>query len=90
VVVALAPKHPEWKERQPFKAFLTRDREAMAKFTLQDIEKIVAVPHTGMTVAAAKHWRFKRPYTESMAEARQWGWVVISMKSDWKRIFAFE
>jgi hypothetical protein len=25
-----------------------------------------------------------------MAEARQRGWTVISMKNDWKRIFAFE
>jgi hypothetical protein len=25
-----------------------------------------------------------------MAEAKQRGWVVVSMKSDWKRIFAFE
>jgi phosphoglycolate phosphatase-like HAD superfamily hydrolase len=74
-VVAMAPKHPEWKDQQPFKAILTRDREAMARFTLQDIEKIVAVTHSGMSVeafagivkewvAAAKHPRFKRPYTE--------------------------
>ena len=74
-VVALAPTHPEWKEQQPFKAILTRDREAMAKFTLQDIEKIIAVTHSGMTVeafagigkewaAGAKHPRFRRPYPE--------------------------
>ena len=74
-VVALAPKHPEWKEQEPFKAILSRDRAAMAKFTLQDIEKIIAVTHSGMTVeafagivkewvAGAKHPRFKRPYTE--------------------------
>ncbi|HEX7215094.1 MAG TPA: hypothetical protein VF578_12850, partial [Methylomirabilota bacterium] len=25
-----------------------------------------------------------------MAEAKQRGWIVVSMKSDWKRIFAFE
>jgi len=25
-----------------------------------------------------------------MAEAKKRGWVVISMKSDWKRVFAFE
>jgi hypothetical protein len=25
-----------------------------------------------------------------MAEARKRGWLVISMKNDWKRIFAFE
>jgi hypothetical protein len=27
---------------------------------------------------------------ELMAEAKQIGWVVISMKDDWKRIFAFD
>ena len=78
-VVALAPKHPEWKEQEPFKAILSRDRAAMAKFTIQDIEKIIAVTHSGMTVeafaeivkewvAAAKHPRFKRPYTELVYE----------------------
>ncbi len=25
-----------------------------------------------------------------LAEANQKGWVVVSMKNDWKRIFAFE
>jgi hypothetical protein len=25
-----------------------------------------------------------------MAEAKKRGWVVVSMKSDWKRIFPFE
>jgi len=25
-----------------------------------------------------------------MAEAKQNGWTVISMKNDWKRVFAFE
>jgi len=25
-----------------------------------------------------------------MTEAKQQGWVIISMKNDWKRIFAFE
>jgi len=74
-IAALAPKHPKWKEQEPFKAILSRDREAMAKFTLQDIEKILAVTHSGMTVEAfqgivkdwlaeAQHPRFKRPYTE--------------------------
>ena len=74
-VVALAPSHPEWKDQPPFKAILTRDRAAMAKFSPQDLEKILAVTHAGMSVeafaeivkewvATAKHPRFKRPYTE--------------------------
>jgi phosphoglycolate phosphatase-like HAD superfamily hydrolase len=72
---ALAPKHPEWKEKEPFKAILAGDREAMAKFTIQELEVIIAETHTGMTVdefntivkdwlATAKHPKFKRPYTE--------------------------
>ncbi len=74
-VAALAPKNPQWKEQEPFKAILARDREAMAKFTPQDIERILAVTHSGMTVGtfqnevkdwlgAARHPRFKRSYTE--------------------------
>jgi len=74
-VGVLAPQHPEWKEQEPFKAVLTGDREAMAKFTEQDWERIVAATHAGMSteafleivkqwLATAKHPRFKRPYTE--------------------------
>ena len=35
---------------EPFKTVLSGDREAMAKFTLQDLEKIIAATLTGMTV----------------------------------------
>jgi phosphoglycolate phosphatase-like HAD superfamily hydrolase len=74
-VIAMAPQHPEWREREPFKAILAHDRAAMLKFSIQDFEKVVAVTHSGMTVqqfldivqkwlAEAKHPRFKRPYTE--------------------------
>ena len=74
-VVALAPEHPEWKDQEPFKAVLTQDREAMAKFSEQDWERIIAATHAGMTkdafqeiveawLAKAKDPRFKRPYTE--------------------------
>jgi hypothetical protein len=68
-VGVLAPQHPEWKTKQPFKAVLTGDKEAMAKFTLKDIEVIALATHTGMTtedfqpivrdwMATAKHPRF--------------------------------
>ena len=74
-VVAMAPQHPEWREQEPFKSILARDREAMLRFSIQDFEKVVAVTHSGMTVpqfqeivkkwlAEARHPRFKRPYTE--------------------------
>ena len=38
----LAPQHPEWKDKEPFKAVLERDHEAMAKFSEQDWMEIVA------------------------------------------------
>ena len=47
----MAPEHPEWKETEPFKAVLARDREAMAKFTEKDLLEIVAVTHAGMSNA---------------------------------------
>lgn len=74
-VKALAPRHPEWKDQEPYQSILSGDPAAMAKFSLQDIEKIIAVTHSGMGVEAfrgivkdwlakAKHPRFLRPYTE--------------------------
>ena len=48
-VVALAPKHPDWKTKQPFKAVITGDKGAMAKFTMKDLEQIIFATHTGMT-----------------------------------------
>ena len=71
----LAHKHPEWKNKEPFKAVIAGDREAIAKFSESDWEVIVAATHAGMTneafqeivkqwLATAKHPRFKRPYTE--------------------------
>ena len=60
---------------EPFKTVLSGDREAMAKLTTHDLEKILAATLTGMTVdtfeAEAEKWteeakdgRWKRPYTE--------------------------
>jgi phosphoglycolate phosphatase-like HAD superfamily hydrolase len=74
-VVALAPQHPEWKTVEPFKSVIAGDREAMAKFTTQDLEKIVFATHTGMTtgefaalvqdwIAKARDPRWHRPFTE--------------------------
>jgi phosphoglycolate phosphatase-like HAD superfamily hydrolase len=71
----LAPQHPEWQTKEPFKAVLENDRQAMARFTEQDWARIIGATHTGMTtetflnnvqdwLAQAKHPRFKRPYPE--------------------------
>src|SRR5208337_2864900 len=48
-VAELAPQHPEWKTKMPFKAIVTGDKEAIAKFTLKDIEIIGLATSTGTT-----------------------------------------
>ena len=74
-VPAVVKAKPEMKNVEPFKTVLSGNREAMAKFTMKDLEKILVATLTGMTVeqfnaevkewlAAAKHSRWKRPYTE--------------------------
>ncbi len=45
----LAPEHPEWKDKEPFKAVLTGDRAAMAKFSEGDWAEIIAATHAGMS-----------------------------------------
>jgi phosphoglycolate phosphatase-like HAD superfamily hydrolase len=71
----LAPHHPEWKTRQPFRSVLANDLPALAHFTERDWAEIVFVTHAGMTetefrdiatkwIATARHPRFKRPFTE--------------------------
>src|SRR5215475_10295359 len=49
-VPALAAKKPELKQVEPFKTVLSGNREAMAKLTLPDLEKILAATLTGMSV----------------------------------------
>jgi hypothetical protein len=45
----VAPGHPEWKQKEPFKSVLAGDRAAMGKFTEADWLQIVAVTHAGMS-----------------------------------------
>jgi phosphoglycolate phosphatase-like HAD superfamily hydrolase len=74
-VKAMAPQHPEWKSRQPFKAFLAGDRKALAEQGEKGLLTLVAAAHSGMTtddfakfvadwLATTKHPRFNRPYNE--------------------------
>jgi phosphoglycolate phosphatase-like HAD superfamily hydrolase len=74
-VPALAKAKPELKDVEPFETVLSGNREAMAKLTMPDLEKILAATLTGMTVdefngevkawiTTAKHPRWNRPYTE--------------------------
>jgi phosphoglycolate phosphatase-like HAD superfamily hydrolase len=74
-VPAVVAKRPELKNVEPFKTVLSGNREAMAKFSLRDLEKILAATLTGMSVEefkveaskwleTAKHPRWNLPYTE--------------------------
>jgi phosphoglycolate phosphatase-like HAD superfamily hydrolase len=74
-VPALAAQRPALKHVEPFRTVLSRDREAIAKLPLRELEKIIVATLTGMTtdefVAEVKRWlasakdpRWKRPYTE--------------------------
>ena len=74
-VKALAPKHPEWKTTQPFKAVLENDMDALADSGEKGLLELVMATHAGNTteefsrivtdwLADAKHPRFKRPYNE--------------------------
>ena len=81
-VPALVKAKPELANVEPFKTVLSGDREAMAKLTTHDLEKILFATLTGMTVGTfeveAKKWteeakdgRWKRPYTELTYQTMQ-------------------
>ena len=74
-VPAVVKAKPDLAQVDPFKTVLSGNREAMAKFTMPQLEMILAATLTGMTVdeftAEAKKWlesakdpRWKRSYTE--------------------------
>jgi phosphoglycolate phosphatase-like HAD superfamily hydrolase len=74
-VKALAPKHPEWKTKQPFKAVLEGDMKALAAAGEKGLLELVMATHAGITaeefaqivkdwLATARHPKLKRPYTE--------------------------
>jgi phosphoglycolate phosphatase-like HAD superfamily hydrolase len=74
-VKALAPLHPEWKDKEPFASLLKGDLKAALGGGEAAIFQIVTVTHSGMTtvefeqivrdwIATARHPVTKRPYTE--------------------------
>ncbi|OPY29272.1 MAG: haloacid dehalogenase-like hydrolase [Methanocella sp. PtaU1.Bin125] len=73
-VRALAPEHPEWRERQPFKAVLENDTAALARMSKEQLADMVLAVHAGTGqeefigtvrewLAQARHPRFDAPYT---------------------------
>ncbi|WP_094193743.1 HAD family hydrolase [Bradyrhizobium viridifuturi] len=72
-VKAMAPEHPDWQTRQPFKALLEKDTKALAATGEKGLLQIMAATHAGMTtdafaslvrdwLASARHPRFNRHY----------------------------
>ncbi|MDT3686354.1 MAG: HAD family hydrolase [Pseudorhodoplanes sp.] len=72
---AMAPRHPEWKTQQPFKALLEGDVKTAATAGEKGLLEVIAATHGGMTteqfeasvkdwLATAKHPRFHRRYTD--------------------------
>ena len=74
-VKALAPRHPEWKDKEPFASLLKGDVRGALAGGDHALTEIIMATHTGMTtaefeqivkdwIATAKHPLLKRPYTE--------------------------
>ena len=74
-VKALAPQHPEWKTKQPFKALLAGDMKTVGASGMKGLMEIIIATHSGMTaaefeqevsnwLATTKQTKFKRLYTE--------------------------
>lgn len=74
-VKALAPKHPEWKQEQPFKAVLDGDMKVLNASGERGMVQLMMATHSGMTtdqfeaivkdwMRTAQHPRFHRPYTK--------------------------
>jgi hypothetical protein len=74
-IKALSGAHPEWREKPFFKAAMEGDMKTILAGTTRDRLELIAASHAGMTteeferivlswLAAARHPRFRRPYTE--------------------------
>jgi phosphoglycolate phosphatase-like HAD superfamily hydrolase len=71
----LAPKHPEWKDKQPFKAVLENDLKTVAKSGEHGVVELIMATHAGMSsdaftkvasdwIEKARHPKTGKPYTE--------------------------
>jgi len=74
-IKALAPNHPEWKEKEPFASLLKGDMKGVVAGGEKSIAEIVMTTHAGMTtaefdqivrdwIATARHPKTGRLYTE--------------------------
>ena len=74
-VKRLAPAHPEWKKKEPFRSILAGDMKGVEAGGMKGLLEVLAVTHAGMTtetfnasvadwLATARHPTTHRPYTE--------------------------
>ena len=74
-VKALAPKHPEWKQKQPFRGILDGDMKAVVAAGEKGLLEVIGATHAGSTteefekivtdwMATARHPTLNRPYTD--------------------------
>lgn len=72
---ALAPKHPEWKDKEPYKSILKGDMKGLMASGEKGLMQVLAATHSGMTteefsavvadwLATTRHPVTRRPYTE--------------------------
>jgi phosphoserine phosphatase len=70
----MAPQHPEWQERQPFKAVIEGDMKTVAASGVKGMLEITLVTHSGMSteefdrivrdwLKTARHPKYDKPYT---------------------------
>lgn len=68
-IKALAPLHPEWKTKQPFKAVLERDMKTLAACEEVDLLALVTETHSGMTLdeyrQTVKKWMSESRHSET-------------------------
>ncbi len=71
----LSTQHPEWKDKQPFKAVIENDMKSLAAAGMPALVELVMATHAGMTaeefdesakdwLATSRHPRFNRLYTD--------------------------
>ncbi|MBL8964205.1 MAG: haloacid dehalogenase-like hydrolase [Phycisphaerae bacterium] len=74
-IKAMAPRHPAWRDTEPFKSIIAGDIEAALSGGEQSVLQIIAATHSGMTtdeferhvqdwVATARHPQTGRLFTE--------------------------
>ncbi|APT60094.1 haloacid dehalogenase [Roseomonas gilardii] len=76
-VKALAPKHPDWSKRQPFRGALEGDMAGVMSAGQKGLIELVMATHAGMStqdfarivsdwIGTARHPKFQRPFTRTI------------------------